>query len=292
MTQQIFRGAFFCILCNMSGKTQRMHTWGTRLTAQWFLTGGVFKTTVALAHNPLAAVLSICLCLLFAFRHGNYFWHLQDRMKGKLRQCVVIRSCVFYPAIMCLTICHWVDSAAVAGVEACVNQNSSTSPCSLLPLLHNFPLGHHGCSQRLLSSSCWIRSVQSFWAPAQLKLSLDHMLDALIMELCVCALHCKCYFSLQRLCLSSSTPSFHPLLSPFSSSFHLTFTHTHVFNGASQLLLHSDGWYSQRASFIQQHLAELRYECLWRSYSSIIVPCQYSSPCLHSHWAVKNILRV
>lgn len=74
VTQQIFRGAFFfCILCNMSGKTQRMHTCGTRLTAQWFLTGGVFKTTVALAHNPLAAVLSICLCLLFAFQTWQLF---------------------------------------------------------------------------------------------------------------------------------------------------------------------------------------------------------------------------
>lgn len=47
-------------------------------------------------------------------------------MKGKRRQCAVIRSCVFYPAIMCLTICHRVDSAAVVGAEARVNQNSST----------------------------------------------------------------------------------------------------------------------------------------------------------------------
>lgn len=66
-------GLFFCILCNMSGKTQRKHTCGTRLTAQWFLTGGVFKTTVASAHNPLAAVLSICLCLLFAFQTWQLF---------------------------------------------------------------------------------------------------------------------------------------------------------------------------------------------------------------------------
>ncbi len=78
----------------------------------------------------------------------------------------------------------------------------------------------------------------------------------------------KCYFSLQRLCLSPSTPSFHPLF--LLSSLQLTFTHTHVFNGASQLLLHSDEWYSQRASFIAT-LAALRYKCLWRSYSSRIV---------------------
>ncbi len=106
MTQQILRGAFLHTLQYVRKTTTHAYL-QYHLTAQWFLTRGVFKTTVASARIPLAAAFfRFAFAYFLLFIHGNYFWHLQDRMKGKLRQCVVIRSCVFYPAIMCLTICH------------------------------------------------------------------------------------------------------------------------------------------------------------------------------------------
>lgn len=97
-----------------------------------------------------------------------------------------------------------------------------------LPLFQNFPPGCHGCSQRLLSSSCWICVDSAIvLGTCTIKVDFGSHVRCFIMELCVCAFHCVISPSSDYARLRPP-----PLFTPsclFSPPFSISHLHVHTF---------------------------------------------------------------